>query len=552
MNNLTEEKLLELARVERPKLPDFDTMWHAIQMKKEHSNVKNAAVSERGLVRSRKRLVSVALVAASIIVATPVVAAGVSMGWQELFSKLGIHTVMNTELGNRLDIKAASGDISLGLHGVVTDDQKMDILFTMDVPSLPDYDAVEFGHQAMINAQGKAIPVQALIRKDSETNRLIGLLETENTLGDRQEQFKLSLKNMLFYKYKATELPVSPASFKENDRIDSSTRFGTLQIVSVQRENDSITIRYKVPSSQPKADSKLNPSLLLKMGDREITPSYSATLPTENLDVLFNQDTFRVSDDELKSAKLYFSHLDVAQTIEGTWDASFEADGTKASQAIYRKQLDSASVANDSDMDLRELVVTPLEIRLMYNNKFETKSPDLESVDYAKKQIVLNGKTIDGGVWSTNKSGWYLRFRLREWYKDWSQASMKLLLSDAVITKRSKAWLPLEAPLASKQIIQTELDGFKVAFTYYKQGEDLIVESQCDDPNFLGVAQTSVKVAGETVRPEMRNPSPPGANSSNKKVDKYPGLLSKQLELQLNPGFYVMSDKNRKTELNVQ
>lgn len=223
----------------------------------------------------------------------------------------------------------------------------------------------------------------------------------------------------------------------------------------------------------------------------------------------------------------------------------------------YRRILDRqrpepppAAVANDSIMDLKELVVTPLEVRLMYNDKLKTKSPDLESVFYDTNQIVLNGKTIDGGSLSTKKSGSYLRFQLPAWSKDWSQAPMKLLLSDARVTKRSKAWHPLEIPSDTKRTIETKLDQFPVTFTYYKEGEDLIVESYSTDPDFIDVSQTSVKRDGDVVYPKM-NPTPPGGNGTSKKVDRYPGLLSKPGKLELSPGFYVFKDSSRKVELNI-
>ncbi|NEN81915.1 DUF4179 domain-containing protein [Paenibacillus elgii] len=547
MNKLTEEQLLELARKERPKLPDFEAMWERIQT---NANLQNASAAprSRSLARSRKRLIPLAIAVSSVIVAAPVVA-GVSMGWPVLFDRLGFTTAMESGLGNPLDITVTSAGATLALHGVVTDDQRLDVMFTFDVPSLPDYDAVEFEHQKLTNPQGKAMPLNGLIRKDTLPNRMIGLLETDNGLGNKREQLKLSLKNLVFYKYKDTELDAGPMLLKDGDRVDSRTRFGTLQVVSAVRENGVLTLRYEIPISGPE-DGTLNPGLFLKAGEKRVNSSYSATLPTEKSGIQLRQDIFRLSDSELKSAKLYFTYLDAIQTIAGTWDTSFEADGRKASQAMFRKPLDPAAVANDSIMDLKELVVTPLEVRLMYDDKLKTKSPDLESVYYDTNQLVLNGKTINGGNFSAEKSGWYLRFQLPEWSKDWSQAPMKLLLSNARVTKRSKAWHPLETPSDTKRTIETKLDQFPVTFTYYKEGEDLIVESYSTDPDFIVVSQTSVKKDGEVVYPPI-TPTPPGGNGTSRKVDRYPGLLSKPGKLELNPGFYHYKDSSRKVELTI-
>ncbi|KPV60002.1 RNA polymerase sigma factor [Paenibacillus sp. A3] len=547
MNKLTEEQLLELARKERPKLPDFEAMWERIQTS---TNLQNASVAprSRSLARSRKRLIPLAIVVSSVIVAAPVVA-GVSMGWPVLFDRLGFTTAMESGLGNPLDITVTSAGASLALHGVVTDDRRTDVMFTLDVPSMPDYHIVDFEYKTITNSRGETMPLNVLARQADSPNRMVGLLETQNGLGNKKDRLKLSLKNLIFYKYKDTELDAILMSLKDGDRVDSRTRFGTLEIVSVAREGDKLTLRYEIPISGPE-NGKLNPGLFVKVGEKRLDSSYSATLPTEKSGILLQQNTWRLSDSELKSAKLYFTYLDTVQTLEGTWETSLEADGRKASQATFRKPLDPTTVANDSDMDLKELVVTPLEVRLMYNNKFETKSPDLERVNYDTIQLVLNGKTIDGGSWSTEKSGWYLRFQLPEWSKDWSQAPMKLLLSDASIHRRSKAWLPLETPSETKRTIETKLDQFPVTFTYYKEGEDLIVESYSTDPDFIAVAQTAVKQGGKFVVPEM-NSSPPGGNGTRKEVERYPGLLSKPGKLELSPGFYVFKDGSRRVELTL-
>ncbi|MCP3772327.1 DUF4179 domain-containing protein [Paenibacillus sp. MZ04-78.2] len=550
MNKLTEEQLLELVRKERPKLPDFEAMWERIQAKQANTNQQNssAAPSGRNLTRSRKRLIPLAIAASSVIVAAPVVA-GVSMGWPVLFDRLGVTTAMESGFGNPLDITVTSAGASLALHGVVTDDQRLDVMFTFDVPSLPDYDHVDFEHQTLTNLRGEAMPLKALIRKDTLPNRMIGLLETDNGLGNKREQLKLSLKNLVFYKYKDTELDASPMLLKDGDRVDSRTRFGTLQVVSTATENGVLTLRYEIPISGPE-DSNSHPGMFLKVGEKRVKSSYSATLPTEKSGIQLRQDIFRLPNPELNSAKLYFTHLDVIQTLSGTWDASFEADGRKASQAMFRKPLDPAAFANDSDMGLKELVVTPLEVRLLYDDKLKTKSPDLESVYYDTKQLMLNGKTINGGSWSTEKSGGYFRFQLPEWSKDLSQAPMKLLLSDARITRCSKAWQPLETPSDTKRTIDTKLDQFPVTFTYYKEGDDLVVESYSTDPDFIVIYQTSVKRDVDIVYPEM-NPTPPGGNGTSKKVDRYPGLLSKPGKLELSPGFYHFKDGSRRVELKI-
>lgn len=547
LTNLTEEILLEKARAERPKLPNFEAMWERIRVEQAQAGAQavfNSGKSSRKLVR--KRLLLPTFAVSALLVAAPVVA-GVSMGWTELFGRLGVKTAMESGFGNPLDITVRSVGTSLSLHGVVTDEQRLDILFTLEVPSLPDYDAVEFEHKTLTSANGKAMQLNELIRKDVSSNQLTGLFETENGLGNKREQLKLALQNLSFYKYKDLPLREAPASLKENNQIDSMSRFGALRIVSVLRENDAFTIRYEIPGTSE--DQLLNPHLLLKSGDKSVKAGYSAVLPPEKANVQLRQDTFRLSDEELKIATLHFSFLDAVQTIEGTWETSFEADGEKASQVAFRKKLNSALGDPILFKKPKELIVTPLQIRVMLENN--KNSPDQPYAYYDKAELILNGRTIEGGLWSTEKSGSFYRFESPEWYKDWSPVPMTLQLSEARIVKRANdRWFPLETVSESKQTIKTNLDGFPVTFTYYQQDQDLIVESQSDNPKFLGISQTAVKLDGKAIYPQP-NPMPPGGAGSNKRTDLYPGVLAKQGTLQLSPGFYSYSDPERKSIIQI-
>ncbi|WP_240417324.1 DUF4179 domain-containing protein [Paenibacillus periandrae] len=540
--------MLESARREQPALPDFEAMWGRMQSGKASANLNNRGfMGKIPLFTSRMRLLPVSIALSSVLVAAPVVA-GVSLGWDEMFDRLGISTALKSGFGNPLDITVQSAGASLAIKGVVTDEQRLDVLFSLDFPQMSNFDVAGFEQKTLTNSHGETLQLTDRIRKNASSGQLTGLLEAANGLGTRREQLEISLQNLLLYKYKETELRESPASLKEGQQIDSMTRYGNLDIVSVVRENEVLTVRYEIPMKQPN-DQKLDPKLLLKVGGTTAAASYSAVLPPNKADTILRQDTFRLTDSDLNSAKLYFNQLEIVQTIAGKWDASFEADGKRTSEATFYKKLDPAVVANDSNMELKQLVVTPLNIRIMMDDKWKTKSSYDPSVYYDKIELFINGQIIPGGRWE-HKKGRFLNFELPEWYKDWSAIPMKLLLSEARILKRSKDLLPLAGLSDAKQSIQTSLDGIAVTFTYYKQGQDLIVESHSSDPKFLGISQSSVVKDGKPIYPEM-NPVPPGGNGTNKRLERYPGLLSKQGELQLNPGFYSYSDKERKVEINI-
>jgi hypothetical protein len=76
------------------------------------------------------------------------------------------------------------------------------------------------------------------------------------------------------------------------------------------------------------------------------------------------------------------------------------------------------------------------------------------------------------------------QFESPEWYKDWSPVPMKLILKDAVVTKRdtSENWITLSKPDQNKQSAELKLDGYAIHFTYHTAGKDLVVESESEFP----------------------------------------------------------------------
>ncbi|MBD0378571.1 DUF4179 domain-containing protein [Paenibacillus sedimenti] len=547
MNNLVEQTILKRVQADYPPMPDFEEMWQRIDASSHHHVLQKASdIKYRS--RYRKRLTLAVVAISSVIIMAPVVA-GMSMGWQDLFGRLGITTAMNNGFGNPLDINIQSGGTTLSLKGVVADDERMDILFTMEVPGMPDYDAVQFERKVLSGSGIEGTQLIEIMKREASSNRLVGLLETENLLNKGKETYDLSLHNLQFFKYKQIPLQTWVSEVKAGDIVDSTSIYGQLQIVSVELDNGKLTLRYELPYISPDAAGN-DPKLQLLKGDETIFASYSAVLPSDHPDLTLRQDTFLVNEASLDNYRLQISYLDMFKQIEGNWQASFEADGKKAREATYRKTIQLSELVN-SDMDARELVVTPTEIRLMLHDNFASGDPNQAWVHYDKKTLMMDGQAIEGRLWRTEKSGWYIRFEAPEWYQDWSNVPMKLLLSEAWISKRStELWLTLDLQDDEKRNVRADLDGYPVTFTYYKEGTDLIVESYSDNDKFMGISQTAVKKDGIVTYPEM-NPTPPGGNGSNKKVDRYPDLLTTGGDIQLSPGFYRYLDPERKAEVTI-
>ncbi|WP_083536610.1 MULTISPECIES: DUF4179 domain-containing protein [unclassified Paenibacillus] len=556
MTNLKDWYVEELARKERPKLPDFDAMWERIQARVEASGAGDDTAQQpafatpaRRSVRKRMRLLPAAAAISTLLIAAPVVA-GVTVGWPELFGRLGVTTAFNSGFGNPLKITMENEGVTVGLHGVVTDDNRLDVLFSATVPDMPDHDYVTFKTATLTDEKGRTGELQSLIRPGEEKGQLSGLLETENTLGWGNNSLVLTLGDLSFYRYTDNPLQVSPSRLRPGQTLATGTPYGSIAITSVERNGETVSVRYEIPVS-PQATGQSHPHLFLKMGERRLTSSYAAVLPTDKPDIQFSQANFQLTEEEWEQASLHFSYLENIRTIKGTWGgATFEVNDAKAREATYRKKLDSTIQEDNISMKLKALTVTPLQIRIDYEE--ERGKPDFTQYDYRVKKLQVGERVIEGGLWHDDKSGWHLRFESPEWYKDWSNVPMKLLLSELVVQKRSTdLWMPLEQIDESRRTIEQTVDGFPVTFTYYRQGDDLVVESESPDDRFRGISQTAVNQGGERIYPPIE-PMPPGGNGTNRRIQTYPGLLAKKGAIELSPGFYSYREPDITKEISLQ
>lgn len=124
-----------------------------------------------------------------------------------------------------------------------------------------------------------------------------------------------------------------------------------------------------------------------------------------------------------------------------------------------------------------------------------------------------------------------------------------IAVKDATVVKRdtSKNWVTLQQPTADKQKTSMLVDGFKINFTYYTEDGKLVVEASSDSKGFKGVNQTTLRINGKELIPDV---SPKGMVSTGVNIDSYSNLpLTEKIEL--NPGVYKYFDPSRDVEIKL-
>lgn len=97
------------------------------------------------------------------------------------------HLTIEQGLGDRLNQTVTSGGVPITLNGVATDDQRMNMLLSMNVSDLPTYDAIAFGRSELSDGKDMQEHIQVQLKQDQSEGRLFGLATVQNKLGEEKK-----------------------------------------------------------------------------------------------------------------------------------------------------------------------------------------------------------------------------------------------------------------------------------------------------------------------------------------------------------------------------
>ncbi|OAB44222.1 DUF4179 domain-containing protein [Paenibacillus glacialis] len=529
--------------------PDYDAMWNAIE---QESSKRKSVMEQTNSIRRRKKFVPAAIVFSCFMVIAVPTFAGVAMNWDSLIGGKNVTTALNNGFGQRYDLSVSSTGVTMSLNGVVTDGDKMKMIVSLDSEEDPTlYDASVLEETSITDESGRTETVNGYLKYDKASEKLLGIYESKDEIQHNKEKYTLEAKNLVFYKYK--EVPLK-SRHQAGDVISTgSKQYPNIRIQSVTQSKNQLMVRYNISASMLDG-GKGNPHLSIKTNTNENNVSVPTQLHHEGSDLLIEQ-IFNLTEEEWETVDLYFNYIEEAKRITGTWNFDFTVDGKKASEAIYSRKLQAnVEFQQKAGITLEQLIITPLKINVnIQQDKSMRRIKEEGEVFYKTVQLAIGDKEIKGELnlkgSDPKKYQYVYQFESPEWYKDWSPVPMKLMLKDAVVTKRDKTtnWITLSQPGKKKQSAELKLEGFEIHFTYYMDGEDLIVQSESDSSQFKGISQTMMRVDGNEVYPNsaVRGMVTTSTRTDRYKIDAMEGIL------ELNPGFYSYSDPGRDMVVNL-
>lgn len=542
MSRFYKERVQE--KLQAPPHPDYDRMWENIEREVSARRLNASSVKSAG---TRKKWIPAAIVFACFMAAAVPVFAGVSLNWSSLYGGRTVSNALNNGIGQRYDMNVTSKGVTMSLKGVVTDGERMKILVSIDADAkFEAQDAVELEHVVIKDESGGEEPVNGYLRYDEASGKLLGIYEANDILKQGQKSLTLEADNLVTYKPVEKLLNKVP---KAGDTIATEEAlYPEIRVKSVTESKNSLAVRYNVAVTDHKVEGRGDPHLTLDNGSRGMLTQ----LPPEDDGVLIEQLFSNMTLKDWEASKPSFNYMKETVRIPGAWSFHFQADGKKASEAVYTQSLQGVEeFKQKTGVQLDQLIITPLEIVISIKDdrSMEERSTQAD-VMFKDVRLQVGGQEITGSytIKGDDPSHYthVFAFESPEWYKDWSKVPMKLLLKNANVTMRdvTRNWMTLKQPSALKQSVDIMLESFIVHFTYYMDGKDLVVESDSESDIFRGISQTTLKVDGKTLFPKM-TPRGPGAQS--KHIDRYPDFAMKHT-VELNPGFYIYYDAGRDME----
>lgn len=537
-------------QVEAPPRPDYDRMWSEIE--REASRRRSASLQLNPSPGARRKWIPAAVVFACFMAAAVPVFAGVTLNWDSLYGGRSVTSALNNGMGQRYDMEATSKGVTMSLKGVVTDGEKMKLLVTFDAGSAtkPEPDEfMELERMVIKDGTGAEASVNGYLKYDESSGKLLGIYEAKDLLQSSKKNLTLEAGGLV--SYKTVDKPLSKVPEAGEALSTGEAQYPEIRIKSVTESKDSLSVRYIVTPRDPSDQGHGGPHLTIHAGS--VSSQGKVTQhPPDNDGIVMEQIFSNMTLKEWKASELHFNYMKESQRTEGIWSFQFKADGRKASEAIYSQPLQAnAEFEQKSGVKLDALTVTPLEIVIGIKDEraMEDRSPQGDVI-YRDVRLLVGDQEITGSytIKGDDPKNYkhVFAFESPEWYKDWSKVPMKLILQDASVVKRdtAKNWIILDRPKPEKKFIDMKLESFTVHFTYYMDGKDLMIESESDDASFKGISQSTLRVDGKTLFPEM---SPRGPEAQSKNIERYPDFTMKAA-VELNPGFYSYRDPSRSLE----
>lgn len=516
--------------------PDFEAMWERIQLRLSGSEEQripaNGDAPRRGWFRNPALLVTAGVLA----VATPVFAA-ISYNWDQYFHpQSGIRSVLQQGLGQSIEQTATVNDIQVTVHTAVVDDNRTVLLFSMQIPGTePKH--IPHLKMSLLPADGRTIDGNQRMRWDGEHRVWRGYFETEWTPETTESHVRFSVQDFRLFSSAERDISFDPRAGHLQTIPVGADGIDRLSLQSFD-QGDVTMIASSTFFAEPEAQTWASPRIAVFRDEAVVKEAHSGAFgkPGDQGEYT-GQQYYHTSDlqHEHVAYKLLYTKLE--REVPGEWRFDLQLDKQQMQSGTVRRELGIPIESQGGRMVLKEMVITPTQIRIVANHARHGDLP------YVRHRLEAGGTELQVGsnrVFMENPETTTFRYELPPGVHVSAQTPIVLKMEYEVV-RHDGGTEPIHLPGIGeeKKTITTDVGGFPVQWTYYKQDGDLYVLSESADPHFGGINQTYMKNGTETTpgKPITTNFSGDGINRA---IDRYENFAGTEADIYIY--YYSVDD----------
>ncbi|WP_342553422.1 DUF4179 domain-containing protein [Paenibacillus sp. FSL R7-0652] len=477
--------------------PDFDAMWDQIVQDQERCpELHHAAAGGQGTRGLRWKKTALIGTAAAVLMATPVYAA-VHYNWIDLLDhRSGIQTALQNGLGQKLDKSVTVQGVTLTLDTAFSDDNRTVILYTLN-PGTYQGDTVRFPSIGLQDESGKLIEGRYYHVLDQTDGLYKGYFETEWTPSGNTANVKLTAGGIQVLAPAEKEINLD-LSRQQSQVFDiNQDGLGKLAVSVFHEKGHKVMLSTSLSLDQPEVREYVFPSLKIYNQEKQIleetAPGISGK-PGANGEYISEQ-FYNLETLKQQAASYVLAYSREEGKMDQSLDIGIQLDKTEMLSGTSKRVLNLPLDQQSGETMVKEAVITPTQIRVILAH-----DESFARLPYLNYKLDVNGTELDGGVWPSedSKQETELRFEVNPGLKINPDTPMTLYANHQVQYIEGE-FEPVTLPAISEkpQVVDSNLGGFTIHWTYYLKDGDLYVERYSDDSHFGGINQTYMQQQGE-------------------------------------------------------
>lgn len=525
--------------------PDFDAMWNRIEPQLPRSKEQLLPVVQQAAGRTKAR--RTVLIAATVVlaVATPVVAM-ISYNWDNyLYRNGGIRTALLQGLGQSIEKSVELDGVKLTVHTAVVDEHRTVLLFSVKAPKTEKPEQIVlFAEMSLQSAGGENIVGTHRLMWNEEAQVWLGTFEAQWTPETALADVQLTARNLQWYSAVEEEIPFQMSE----DRLQSFdlNKDGIRQIaVRPLDQRDNVMLVSSVFFDDPEVKTWASPSIGVYKGSEKVNEAMHGYYgrPGEHGEYTFQQ--FYKAEDLADASAVYkLRYTKKDREVGGDWSLDLHLDKQQMQGRTMKRELNIPIESGAGKMTLNSLIVTPISVKIKATHEKH------QQLIFRKHHLEVDGIKVQNGNTfqpiSPEETDFY--FEVPPTVKMTEHTPIDLVMSYEVIEHEDEQPRILLKDISEeKKTITTQLGGFPVQWTYYRDNGDLYVQSESADPRFGGVNQTYL-IQGEETIPGRQVTTNMTGDGINRAIDVYKNFREKDALISI----YFYTTDNPEKELRVK